>query len=235
VLSRLEVFDRRLGAEKISLGLCHPGAIIVILDLDQQFAPLDPLKIVHGHSPHVPFDLGAERRDVAANIGVVRNLPHCQANPKVPLSRKQNHHDSRGEQHGKPDERNPVVDADPRRAKPTSCRVLDIVIDDGLSDIVAGRFDAGIRIGERLEKDMIAVRLTPDIKMIAVASPNTSRITVSRGRFDPLIRHRRRSAGLVSQPGLLESEPASAPRGRLRGRDRRKRKTSRGYLNSGID
>jgi DNA-binding transcriptional LysR family regulator len=28
--------------------------------------------------------------------------------------------------------------------------VLDIVIDDGLSDIVAGRFDAGIRIGERL-------------------------------------------------------------------------------------
>jgi DNA-binding transcriptional LysR family regulator len=49
--------------------------------------------------------------------------------------------------------------------------VLDIVIDDGLSDIVAGRFDAGIRIGERLEKDMIAARLTPDIPMLAVASP----------------------------------------------------------------
>src|ERR1700751_275840 len=30
--------------------------------------------------------------------------------------------------------------------------VLDIVIDDGLSDIVAGRFDAGIRVGERLER-----------------------------------------------------------------------------------
>jgi len=50
--------------------------------------------------------------------------------------------------------------------------VLDIVIDDGLSDIVAGRFDAGIRVGERLEKDMIAVRLTPDVEMIAVASPD---------------------------------------------------------------
>jgi DNA-binding transcriptional LysR family regulator len=50
--------------------------------------------------------------------------------------------------------------------------VLDIVIDDGLSDIVAGRFDAGIRIGERLEKDMIAVRLTPDMAMMAVASPD---------------------------------------------------------------
>lgn len=49
--------------------------------------------------------------------------------------------------------------------------VLDIVIDDTLSDIVAGHFDAGIRVGERLEKDLIAVRLTTDIKMIAVASP----------------------------------------------------------------
>jgi DNA-binding transcriptional LysR family regulator len=49
--------------------------------------------------------------------------------------------------------------------------VLDIVIDDGLSDIVAGRFDCGIRVGERLEKDMIAVRLTPDVPMFAVASP----------------------------------------------------------------
>ena len=50
--------------------------------------------------------------------------------------------------------------------------VLDIVIDDGLSDIVAGRFDAGIRVGERLEQDMIAVRLTRDLEMTAVASPD---------------------------------------------------------------
>jgi DNA-binding transcriptional LysR family regulator len=49
--------------------------------------------------------------------------------------------------------------------------LLDIVVDDGLSDVVAGRFDAGIRVGGRLEKDMIAVRLTPDVQMIAVASP----------------------------------------------------------------
>jgi DNA-binding transcriptional LysR family regulator len=49
---------------------------------------------------------------------------------------------------------------------------LDIVVDDALSDIVAGRFDAGIRVGGRVEKDMIAVRLTPDVKMTAVASPD---------------------------------------------------------------
>lgn len=48
---------------------------------------------------------------------------------------------------------------------------LDIVVDDGLSDIVAGRFDAGIRVGGRLEKDMVAVRLTPDVEMLALASP----------------------------------------------------------------
>lgn len=49
---------------------------------------------------------------------------------------------------------------------------LDIVVDDGLSDIVAGRSDADIRVGGRLDKDMIAVRLTPDVKMIAIASPD---------------------------------------------------------------
>lgn len=49
--------------------------------------------------------------------------------------------------------------------------VLDIVVDDALADIVVGRFDAGIRVGGRLEKDMVAVRLTPDLNMVAVASP----------------------------------------------------------------
>lgn len=49
--------------------------------------------------------------------------------------------------------------------------VLDIVIDDGLSDIAGEGFDAGIRVGGRLQKDMVAVRLTPDIELLAVASP----------------------------------------------------------------
>jgi DNA-binding transcriptional LysR family regulator len=50
--------------------------------------------------------------------------------------------------------------------------ILDIVVDDALADIVVGRFDAGIRVGGQLEKDMVAVRLTPDMNMIAVASPD---------------------------------------------------------------
>lgn len=50
--------------------------------------------------------------------------------------------------------------------------LLDIVVDDSLADIVLGRFDAGIRVGGRLENDMVAIRLTPDLSMVAVASPD---------------------------------------------------------------
>ena len=48
---------------------------------------------------------------------------------------------------------------------------LDMVIDDGLTDVVAKGFDAGIRIGERLAQDMIAVRLTPAYRIAVVGSP----------------------------------------------------------------
>lgn len=50
--------------------------------------------------------------------------------------------------------------------------VLDIVIDDTLSDIAGEGFDAGIRVGNRVQKDMVAVRMTPDIELLAVASPD---------------------------------------------------------------
>jgi DNA-binding transcriptional LysR family regulator len=50
--------------------------------------------------------------------------------------------------------------------------LLDIVVDDALADIVSGRFDAGIRVGGQLEKDMVAIRLTPDMNMVVVASPD---------------------------------------------------------------
>jgi DNA-binding transcriptional LysR family regulator len=48
---------------------------------------------------------------------------------------------------------------------------LEIVADDTRSDIVRDRFDAGISIGERIAKDMIAVRLIDEFRMMAVASP----------------------------------------------------------------
>ncbi|TRD00883.1 LysR family transcriptional regulator [Mesorhizobium sp. WSM4303] len=48
---------------------------------------------------------------------------------------------------------------------------LTVIVDDMLTDIVEGRFDAGIRLGERLDKDMVAVKLSEDLRMAAVAAP----------------------------------------------------------------
>lgn len=45
-------------------------------------------------------------------------------------------------------------------------------MDYGLTDIVAERYDAGVRTGEQLAKDMIAVRIGPDMRMAVVAAPS---------------------------------------------------------------
>jgi DNA-binding transcriptional LysR family regulator len=49
---------------------------------------------------------------------------------------------------------------------------VDMIIDDNLTDIVADRIDAGIRFGDIVEKDMIAVRIGPDIRMAVVGAPS---------------------------------------------------------------
>jgi DNA-binding transcriptional LysR family regulator len=48
---------------------------------------------------------------------------------------------------------------------------VELSIDSGLTDIVTERFDAGVRLGEALAKDMIAVRIGPDLRMAVVGSP----------------------------------------------------------------
>lgn len=48
---------------------------------------------------------------------------------------------------------------------------VEVTLDHGLTDIVAGHFDAGIRLGEQVAKDMIAVRVGPDIRMAVIATP----------------------------------------------------------------
>ncbi|KJC59560.1 LysR family transcriptional regulator [Bradyrhizobium sp. LTSPM299] len=49
---------------------------------------------------------------------------------------------------------------------------VDVIIDDNLTDIVAERIDAGIRFGDIVQKDMIAVRIGPDIRMAVVGAPS---------------------------------------------------------------
>ena len=48
---------------------------------------------------------------------------------------------------------------------------IEITVDNGLTDIVDGRFDAGVRLGEQVAKDMIAVRIAPDMRMAVIGSP----------------------------------------------------------------
>lgn len=60
-------------------------------------------------------------------------------------------------------------------ADPGHCPVpfaVEITLDYGLADVVADRFDAGVRLGGEIARDMIAVRIGPDIPMAILGSPD---------------------------------------------------------------
>ncbi|TIS95128.1 LysR family transcriptional regulator [Mesorhizobium sp.] len=50
--------------------------------------------------------------------------------------------------------------------------VLEIVIEDRFTDVVEGGFDAGVRLGESLQRDMIAVRIGPNLRGAVVGAPS---------------------------------------------------------------
>ncbi|CAH6635699.1 LysR family transcriptional regulator [Pseudocitrobacter vendiensis] len=49
---------------------------------------------------------------------------------------------------------------------------VELVVDNGFVNIVEGRFDAGVRLGESVDKDMIAVRIGPDVRLVVAGSPD---------------------------------------------------------------
>src|SRR3954467_7841196 len=49
---------------------------------------------------------------------------------------------------------------------------VEIIVDNSLTDIVAERLDAGVRLGEQIAKDMVAVRIGPDLRMAVVGAPS---------------------------------------------------------------
>ena len=49
---------------------------------------------------------------------------------------------------------------------------VEVIVDYGLTDIVAERYDAGVRLGEQIARDMIAVRIGPDMRMAVVGAPS---------------------------------------------------------------
>jgi DNA-binding transcriptional LysR family regulator len=83
---------------------------------------------------------------------------------------------------------------------------VEIVVDYGLTDIVAQRFDAGVRSGEQVAKDMIAVRIGPDLRMAVVGAPSYFRKRPEPKKPQDLIGHNCIKLRLTTHGGLYAWE-----------------------------
>jgi DNA-binding transcriptional LysR family regulator len=83
---------------------------------------------------------------------------------------------------------------------------LEIVSDYGLTDIVAQRFDAGVRDGEQVAKDMIAVRIGPDARMAVVGAPSYFRSRSEPKKPSQLVEHNCINLRLPTHGGLYSWE-----------------------------
>jgi DNA-binding transcriptional LysR family regulator len=66
---------------------------------------------------------------------------------------------------------------------------VEMIVDYGLADIVAQQYDAGVRSGEQVAKDMIAVRIGPDLRMAVVGAPSYFKTRPEPRRPQELIAH----------------------------------------------
>ena len=83
---------------------------------------------------------------------------------------------------------------------------VEVFIDNGLTDIVAQRFDAGVRAGEQVAKDMIAVRIGPAMRMAVVGAPSYFRRRSEPKRPQDLIGHDCINLRLSTHGGLYAWE-----------------------------
>lgn len=84
--------------------------------------------------------------------------------------------------------------------------VLDVVTVTGPVDLVAGEFDAGIQLGEYVQKDMVAVRVTPELRLAVVGSPGYFKSRSIPQKPADLSDHRCITLGLPSGPYRWEFE-----------------------------
>src|SRR3954453_14132647 len=83
---------------------------------------------------------------------------------------------------------------------------VEIIIDYGLTDIVAQRYDAGVRSGEQVAKGMIALRIGPDMRMAVVGAPSYFRRHPEPKRPQDLIEHNCINLRLPSHGGVYAWE-----------------------------
>jgi DNA-binding transcriptional LysR family regulator len=89
---------------------------------------------------------------------------------------------------------------------------VEIAVDYGLTDIVTERYDAGVRSGEQVGKDMIAVRIGPDMRMAVVGAPSYFRKQSEPRRPQDLIGHNCINLRLPTHGGLYAWEFEKAGR-----------------------
>jgi DNA-binding transcriptional LysR family regulator len=83
---------------------------------------------------------------------------------------------------------------------------VEIVVDYGLSNIVAEGYDAGVRSGEQVAKDMIAVRIGPDLRMAVVGTPSYFRTRPEPNKPQELVGHNCINLRLPSHGGMYAWE-----------------------------
>jgi len=83
---------------------------------------------------------------------------------------------------------------------------VELIIDYGMTDIVAERFDAGVRVGEQVAKDMIAMRVGPDIRIAVVGAPSYFEGRSEPQRPQDLIGHNCINLRLPTRGGLYAWE-----------------------------
>ena len=83
---------------------------------------------------------------------------------------------------------------------------FEIVVDNGLTNIVAERLDAGVRLGEQIDKDMIAVAIGPDLRMAVVAAPSYFEDRKKPRTPEDLTRHNCINLRLATAGGLYAWE-----------------------------
>ena len=89
---------------------------------------------------------------------------------------------------------------------------VEVIVDDRLTDLVAGGFDAGIRLEETVEKDMVAVPVGPDLRTVVVGTPAYFLRNAPPRTPDDLTRHRCVNYRLLGGGGLLPWEFEGAGR-----------------------
>jgi DNA-binding transcriptional LysR family regulator len=83
---------------------------------------------------------------------------------------------------------------------------VEVNVDYGLSDIVADRYDIGVRFGDQVAKDMIAVRISPDIPMTIVGAPGYFERTKALKKPEDLVEHNCITLRLTTLKGLYAWE-----------------------------